>query len=449
MFFVFRLAYNDFFNLFRIDFIINFFTFLFHFKPLTQFANDDNLAEIKTIAASSVLSIASDDYDYVPDHNSTATTKNENNSIMKTSSIDNSITPTAGTTTTKRWRIEQFLKSLVGKRSSNSSSSTTIEAVTATTATIMSSSSSSNAFQKVTKSPSAYDLLPQKSSRYGSTQSLNKDRQINNSTASLNSTSMALVHQKLWSVVPLLNRRDGGSGGASCNNLLANLNENVSQSGSKMRKCETVLALTDEACNRNHHHHNRHHHRNYNHSKSINSLLEPMPMRPLNRLRNSQSCYVNCEQQQNLSQNHQTCSRCSSLLSLAAIGDSNYSLTNGAFVLKNGKKAKRNSVRDDDLITAAIVGNSEDDSGSNHNLIENDFNSIEPYEAMSVMLPLVKGHKQHISTSSSLLLETANVAKFTCKLCLGEFFNEDKLTTITSCGCIFCTEVCFFYVVRT
>lgn len=373
---------------------------------------------------------------------------------MKTSSIDNSTSATTNTgstnTSSKRWRIEQFLKSLVGKRSSSASNP---PSMTATTNSIQ---------QKVSKSPSAYDLLPQKSSRCGSITSLNKDRLINKSTASLNSTSLAMVHQKLWSVVPLLNnRKDGSSGdaGASCNNLLANLNGNVSMShqhhSHKMRKCETVLALASNEPRMSTT-------SGRNHSKSINSLLEPI--RPLNRLRNSQSCYVNCDLNQSFTTNVrqiQECSHCSSLLSLAAYGDSNYSLTNGAFVLKNtcnkhnhnniinnnnnnnGNRTKRNSatVQEDLLMTTSsiVVADDDDDCGSNHNLIENDFNSIEPYmDTSSVKLSLVKGHHSSSITANSSLLAT----KFTCKLCLGEFFNEDKLTTIASCNCTFCTEVC-------
>lgn len=334
---------------------------------------------------------------------------------MKTS-IDGSITSSTGATS-KRWRIEQFLKNLVGKRSSTSQHSST--------STITNTATS----ERIIKSPSAYDLLQQKPSRCESTSSLNKDRLINKSTASLNSTSLALVHQKLWSVVPLLNRRDGGGGGASCNNLLTSINGNVSSShyrDGKMRKCETVLALTDEEFPSTSSTTYR------NHSKSINNLLE-VPMRPLNRLRNSQSCYVNCEQ--NGLSNHQQCSRCSSLLSLAAIGGSNYSLTNGAFVLKNSKKLstiKRNSsLIDDDLLKPMVV---DENCSSEHNLIDNDFNTIEPYT--SIKLPLVKGKTAAIASTTS---------KFTCKLCLGEFFSEDKLTTISSCGCIFCTEVIFCF----
>ncbi|XP_070501997.1 E3 ubiquitin-protein ligase DDB_G0292642 [Chironomus tepperi] len=419
-------------------------------SPLTQLTRNDenNLAEIKTIVASSILNIPNNEY--VPDNTTS------NNVIMKTSSIENSTstTTTTGSTNTssKRWRIEQFLKSLVGKRSSSAAPTSTTTTTTTT-----------NSIQKVSKSPSAYDLLPQKSSRCGSITSLNKDRLINKSTASLNSTSLAMVHQKLWSVVPLLNhRKDGSSGiaGASCNNLLANLNGNVSMSHShhshRMRKCETVLALSSDeplisTSSRR------------NHSKSINSLLEPI--RPLNRLRNSQSCYVNCDLNQSFTTNVrqiQECSHCSSLLSLAAVGDSNYSLTNGAFVLKNtcnnsnhnhnniknnnGNRTKRNSatVQEDLLMTTSniVVVDDDDDCGSNHNLIENDFNSIEPYDTSSVKLSLVKGHHSSSITANSSILAT----KFTCKLCLGEFFNEDKLTTIASCNCTFCTECMRAYV---
>lgn len=344
---------------------------------------------------------------------------------MKTSSKDNSTPPTTGASS-KRWHnIEQFLKNLVGKRSSSSTSqvpSSTINTTTTTTTTIPATTVTSS----VNNSPSAYDLFPQqKSSICGSTISLsNKDRLINKSTASLNSTSLALVHQKLWSVVPLLSRKDGG--GASCINLLSN--ENSSELTHRMRKCETVLALTNEprqrqqpvastsACNRTH-------------SKSINNLLDPMPMQPLNRLRNSQSCYVNCDS--NTMRQAQNCSRCSSLLSLAAIGGSSYSLTNGAFVLKDCKHSKHTQKNSSSLLIDEELLVTKTDSG-NHNLIENDFNSIEPYdtnEAIKVALATVA--KGQIGVPS----------KLTCKLCLGEYFSEDKLTAISSCGCIFCTEV--------
>lgn len=114
------------------------------------------------------------------------------------------------------------------------------------------------------------------------------------STSSASTTSLnATVHQRLWSVVPLL-RREG-----SC----ASLNQNAStkplihqRSDVLLKKCETVSALT--------------------HSQTT-SNFEPIKAR--NRLRQSPSVA--------------TCSRCSSILSLAANG-SRYSLNiaNGGFV---------------------------------------------------------------------------------------------------------------------
>lgn len=99
---------------------------------------------------------------------------------------------------------------------------------------------------------------------------------------------------------------------------------------------------------------------------SQSSFLEPI--KPLNRLRNNASIG--------------TCSRCSSLLSLAASG-SRYSLnvSNGGFVSING------------------------------------------------------GDK---SPSISDTIE------FSCKLCLGEV-KQDKSTKIENCGCSFCTEVSFLF----
>ena len=307
-----------------------------------------------------------------------------------------------GNTSSRRWRIEQFLKNLVGKK----------PLVTQTSQA-----------QKVKRSPSEHDLLPHQplqletnpdpSSDCGSTMSLNKERLMNKSTASLNSTSMSLVQQRLWSVVPLLNRKDGNS----CSNLL-NSDKSASRQGN-MRKCETVLALTHEPLLNNQRHQQPSTSGSKCHSKSINNLLEPI--KPLNRLRNSQSCYIahevdSCDGSgSNSSRQQQTCSRCSSLLSLAAIG-SNYSLNvmNGAFVLKSCKHHHPDSSRvDEDEHNCS--------NNSSHSLIANDFNKIEPYESNSSN----KGSKP----------------RFTCKLCLIECSTVEKMTKIESCGCCFCTEV--------
>ncbi|CRK95869.1 CLUMA_CG009316, isoform A [Clunio marinus] len=252
---------------------------------LTQLSyNDYNLADInnkKTSFGSSVLEGASS-VEHVPEI------------ISMKSSID-------GNATSRRWRIEQFLKNLVGKKSS------------LVTTTAASQPTAPVSVQKVKKTPSEHDLLqheqdhqinPNPESICGSMMSLNKEKQqiLNKSTASLNSTSMSMVHQKLWSVVPLLSRKDGNS----CSNLLSSsdINNKVEVKSGSIRKCETFLALSSHdpinninSCN-NYNNSRRSQYLsvpstsgcNRNHSKSSNNLLEPI--KPLNRLRNSQSCYV-------------------------------------------------------------------------------------------------------------------------------------------------------------
>lgn len=312
-----------------------------------------------------------------------------------------------GNATSRRWRIEQFLKNLVGKK----------PLVTQQTPQV----------QKVKRSPSEHDLLPQQqqptqqnpdpTNICGSMMSLNKERMFNMSTASLNSTSFSMVHQRLWSVVPLLNRKDG----SSCSNLIDS--ESVARRNN-MRKCETVLALTHEPLL-----HNRRQQpsTSKNHSKSISNLLEPI--KPLNRLRNSQSCCMGPESNSSASgsgsEQKQTCSRCSSLLSLAAVG-SNYSLNaNGAFFLKGCKHHRQDSLS----IVDDIENNSSSSNSSSHNLISNDFNKIENYT------------NSNSSIKNSIVRKLSSSAKFTCKLCLGECSTVDKMTRIESCGCSFCTEV--------
>lgn len=310
---------------------------------------------------------------------------------------------------TRRWRFEQFLKNLVGKKPSNQ-------------VPVM--------IERMKQSPSEeHDLLQSdKNDRLGaSIASLNSYN--NNNNSKLNK-STASLNQKLWSVVPLLNRKDGHNN--SCSNLLSS--KNFPSSSGRMRKCETVLALTgnDEPL--------RSSATSYRpcdavdcpkiHSKSINSLLEPI--KPLNRLRNSQSCYYVSNNHESASSSsagtaagRQQCSRCSSLLSLAAIG-SNYSLnvTNGAFVLKNSNSKKKLQTPQSPALNDDLLNDSD-------NLIGNDFNEIEPYENEPLSTP----------TSSATTTTALTNLKFTCKLCLGEYSTDEKLTKINSCGCLFCTEV--------
>lgn len=172
------------------------------------------------------------------------------------------------------------------------------------------------------------------------------------STTSLNST----VQRKLWHVMPLLRRED------SCTSLYQNstkplIHQHHKSTMSGLKKCETVLTLS--------------------HSQTTSSFE---PIKAQNRLRHSQTIA--------------TCSRCSSILSLAANG-SRYSLnlaSGGGFV--------------------AINNNNNSAAGSN----------------------------AACSDKATLLNCSASSAAISCKLCLCDA-NDENVTTIQLCGCKFCTEV--------
>ncbi|XP_050091826.1 mucin-19 [Anopheles aquasalis] len=201
----------------------------------------------------------------------------------------------------RKRRFEAFLKNLVGRRPSKEPPSHQAPPPPPLPPAVLLPSPEI----KISKSPSEHNLA-----------------ELERNRLHVSTTSLSSVHQKLWSVVPLL-KRD-----VSCNSLASPKTTpllmfdgyqspaNQVATGTKLtagsggsgklggpaagvgglRKCETVLALT---------------------GSSASQTLEPI--RPLNRLRNCASVA--------------TCSRCSSLLSLAAAG-SRYSLnaSNGAFV---------------------------------------------------------------------------------------------------------------------
>lgn len=195
--------------------------------------------------------------------------------------------------------------------------------------------------RKVSREPSREPSTPPllsspeiRVTRSPSEHNLIKNEKLTSSTTSLNS-----VQQKLWSVVPLLRRNE------SCINLHQTKSSPLAHH-SGLKKCQTVLALSRSSSN-----------------------LEPM--KPQNRLRHSSS----------------NCSRCSSLLSLAANG-SKYSLnlSHGGFVaVKSGDKIATNEISSDQSTATPVV-------------------------------------------------------TFVCKLCLGDFVSE-KSTRIKQCGCLYCSEV--------
>lgn len=216
-----------------------------------------------------------------------------------------------------RKKVGQFLKSLVSRKSTKENNT-------------------------ISSRVSINELKNGKSESESSLTNLTQSKNVGNSTSSLN-----IVNQKLWSVMPLLRRE------SSCSNLIqtSKTNSSTHSASSGMRKCNTVLAL----------------------AQPTNSQLEPIT--PVNRLRKNTS--------------FGTCSRCSSLLSLAAGSKYSLNLSHGGFIPANS-----NTISSD---------NSDQNAGK-------------------------------ISCS------TPQNPNYSCKLCLGDV-KPDNLTKISQCGCSFCTEV--------
>ncbi|XP_058125764.1 mediator of RNA polymerase II transcription subunit 1 [Anopheles ziemanni] len=369
----------------------------------------------------------------------------------------------------RKRRFEAFLKNLVGRRPSKEPPPPAAPPPPPAPSLLLPSPEI-----KISKSPSEHNLA-----------------EITRSRLNISTTSLSSVHQKLWSVVPLLKRdvscaslaspkttpllldtsqvsssgaRCGPSGRGSCG---SGGGGNGGASGG-MRKCETVLALTGSS------------------SSSASQTLEPI--RPLNRLRNCASVA--------------TCSRCSSLLSLAAAG-SRYSLnaSNGAFVSVSGpsdtppdpeglpakpKKAhdptgssggggsgsKRKHVGNLLRLTTTSCSSSSSSSAASSPCSSSTPSSsssssssspspspttpnngpASPASKAALLLPsptllipvspITTGPSTTTATTTTALTPTV---KFTCKLCLGEY-SAENLTRITQCACSFCTECMTAYV---
>lgn len=308
---------------------------------------------------------------------------------------DISLSSLGATAVPRRKRIEQFLKSLVGKRAAKEP--TILATVNSNPVQLDNDSKSSPVegnlvcfflflINLTISMILGGDFRLAHSTSSSTLDGRHEAKLLNSSSTSLSSNS--LVQQTLWSVLPHLNRRDR----SSCGNLLSNTKSH----SVGLRKCETVLALTHTAPSsvitkiR---------------AKSINNLLEPI--KPQNRLRNSASCF-------NALTAQQTCSRCSSLLSLAAGSKYSLNVTNGGFVPIH---AQNSSYRPTNSSTGC--------------LISEDFNAIEPYERT----PPPGLESKELKQLKELIEE-----RFTCKLCLGDH-SITFGTQIVSCGCSFCTEV--------
>ncbi|KAH8394610.1 hypothetical protein KR222_000063, partial [Zaprionus bogoriensis] len=221
----------------------------------------------------------------------------------------------------RRRRIENFLKSLVGLKSSSSGGSSSRASERESRESRESRETRESINQRpaspeirITRTPSEQDVvLRDPSGRQQPTQQQQQQQQLANGHGSRlsisgSSSSLNVVHQKLWHMM----RREGSA---------SSLHQEKSQSivqYTGLRKCETVLALTRQG-------HTLHpmamamggDAASTHGGSGIFSAGGVEQIRPLNRLRNSVS-----------SINGATCSRCSSLLSLAATG-SRYSLANG------------------------------------------------------------------------------------------------------------------------
>lgn len=228
---------------------------------------------------------------------------------------------------------------------------------------------------KISRTPSAHNLLFRNDVKCLMSAS---------STTSLN----AAVHQRLWSVVPLL-RREGSCASLNQQTMKPLIHQQRSDAG---LKCETVSALT--------------------HSQTTTSF-EPIKAR--NRLRQSPSVA--------------TCSRCSSILSLAANG-SRYSLNiaNGGFVsIKNNLGKQQNLWRIGMLWLIYF-------------LILWPFFSFITEKSASIRSDVNKADQISLIRSSITSLDASSSQQAACKLCLTDV-TMDKMVKIHQCSCLFCIDV--------
>lgn len=363
--------------------------------------------------------------------------------------------PTNTQQPSRRKRFENFIKSLVGRKSYTKekelNSGTAI--TTTTTPTTPLQPPPLLVTPEITINPSI-SINDISINRDGSSSS----KALGLGPPSCSTTSLNLVQQKLWNVVPVLRNHNGSSRCTGSVTDLSPRRNHQSQSlnienhrqynynvGSKgLRKCETVIAFNSRQSL-------------YEHvsgvggcqrvavtlgGKKTTSLANGVEqIRPLNRLRNS------------LSTSNATCSRCSSLLSLAGAG-SRYSLnvsnhfddslcniaaTTNNTAIKSNNKSK--------LSLLNGVANATQDSGVD---VDDDKNASSTFSSTSSSSSSSASPSPQppLFTQSSTNLTVLNGgsndhnggATITCKLCLLDV-TPDETTIIKHCGCQFCTEV--------
>lgn len=242
---------------------------------------------------------------------------------------------------------------------------------------------------KVSKSPSERNLTQ-------------LSKRLTDSTTSLNS-----MHHKLWSVVPLL--RKNGSCGSLQSTPRPTTFQGVEYQG--LRKCETVLALTQS------------------------HQLEPI--KPMNRLRNCGSIA--------------TCSRCSSLLSLAAGSKYSLNVSSGGFVPVNNSSSCSGSSHannnggigcvNNSLATGLMTPQQQQRLSGFDELLSAVPEAVNDNNSSSIAASSVASLSHVVvNTTANATTTTILPHKNICKLCLGEY-KVDNMTRIGQCGCSFCTEV--------
>ncbi|XP_039480368.1 uncharacterized protein LOC120444626 [Drosophila santomea] len=220
--------------------------------------------------------------------------------------LESSLGLSGGGQLPRRRRIENFLKSLVGLKASSSRGGG-VGSVGGGGAVPERERPASPEI-RITRTPSEQDVVL----RDPSGRQLANGHGRGSLSISGSSSSLNVVQQKIWHIM----RREGSA---------SSLHQEKSQSivqYTGLRKCETVLALTRQSQSHGHVH-GLTQSRSQGHSLAVHgsgifSSGGVEQIRPLNRLRNSVSSINGVG----------TCSRCSSLLSLAASG-SRYSLSNG------------------------------------------------------------------------------------------------------------------------
>ncbi|KAH8253614.1 hypothetical protein KR032_006241 [Drosophila birchii] len=227
--------------------------------------------------------------------------------------LESSLGLSGGGQLPRRRRIENFLKSLVGLKASSSRAAAATGGGgggggAAAVGGIPDRERPASPEIRITRTPSEQDVVL----RDPSGRQLANGHGRGSLSISGSSSSLNVVQQKIWHIM----RREGSA---------SSLHQEKSQSivqYTGLRKCETVLALTRQSQTQNHGlgltQSRSQGHSLAVHGSGIFSSGGVEQIRPLNRLRNSVSSMNGVG----------TCSRCSSILSLAASG-SRYSLSNG------------------------------------------------------------------------------------------------------------------------